>query len=187
MEPEYIILARILIAQNKPEEAERLLQRLIKNAIAGNRIATAIQMHLVMVLALSAQGRLDAAMNELKKTISLAQPGRFINVFVFEGQPVETLLDKILSGEKIPYAKKISMAFKSSKSLKKEGVLIEPLSEREIDVLLLLSAGLSNKEIADRLYISLNTVRTHTKNINSKLNVHSRTKAVARAKELGII
>ena len=187
MEPEYVILARIFIARNKPEEAHRLLQRLIKNAMAGSRIVTAIQMHLVMVVALSAQGRQDAAMDELKKAISLAEPGGFINIFVFEGRPVETLLDKILSVQKNPYAKKISMAFKSSKPLKKEGVLIEPLSEREVEVLQLLSAGLSNKEIADRLYISLNTVRTHTKNINSKLNVHSRTKAVARAKELGII
>ncbi len=187
VEPEYIILARILIAQNKPEQADRLLQRLLINAQAGNRLITEIQIHLVRIPALLALGKHDDAMDELKKAITLAEPGSFINVFVSEGRPVETLLEKILSEKKSPYVKKISMAFKSRRDLKKDAVLADPLSERELDVLQLLSAGLTNKEIADRLYISLNTVRTHTKNINSKLNVHSRAKAVARAKKLGLI
>jgi LuxR family maltose regulon positive regulatory protein len=187
MEPEYVILARVLIAQNKPGEADVLLQRLIKNAMAGDRIVVAIQMHLVRILSLSALGHQDAAVGELKKALALAEPGGFINIFVFEGQTVEALLEKIQPERKNPYVRRIMMAFKSSKSSKREGVLIEPLSERELDVLQLLSTGLSNQEIADRLYISLNTVRTHTKNINSKLNVHSRTQAVAKSKELGII
>jgi ATP/maltotriose-dependent transcriptional regulator MalT len=63
----------------------------------------------------------------------------------------------------------------------------ESLSDREIEVLKLIAAGLTNQEIAERLFISLNTVRTHTKNINSKLDVHSRTQAIARAKKLGLI
>ena len=65
--------------------------------------------------------------------------------------------------------------------------LIDPLSDRELEVLYLIAAGLHNKEIAEKLFISLNTVKTHSKNINSKLNVNSRTKAVARAKEIGIL
>jgi len=64
---------------------------------------------------------------------------------------------------------------------------VEPLSEREIEVLYLIAAGLRNKEIAEKLFISLNTVKTHLKNINSKLDVTNRTKAVAREKEIGLI
>ena len=64
---------------------------------------------------------------------------------------------------------------------------MDPMSDRELEVLHLIAAGLSNREIAEKLFISLNTVKTHTKNINSKLNVNSRTKAVARAKEIGLL
>ena len=64
---------------------------------------------------------------------------------------------------------------------------MDPISEREMEVLHLIAAGLSNREIADKLFISLNTVKTHTKNINSKLDVNNRTKAIFRAKELGLL
>ena len=69
---------------------------------------------------------------------------------------------------------------------KTEG-LVEPLSERELEVLYLIAAGLQNKEIAEKLFISINTVKTHLKNINAKLNVNNRNKAIARAKEMGLI
>jgi LuxR family maltose regulon positive regulatory protein len=85
------------------------------------------------------------------------------------------------------FVKKLLSTFKAAKPPKKALDLVEPLSERELEVLHLLAAGLSNREIAQKLFISLNTVRTHTKNINTKLNVHSRTQAAARAKKLGIL
>jgi ATP/maltotriose-dependent transcriptional regulator MalT len=79
------------------------------------------------------------------------------------------------------------IAFKAEKPPQKIKIREETISEREIEVLQLIAAGFSNKEIADRLFISLNTVRTHTKNINAKLDVHSRTQAIARAKKLGLL
>ena len=86
----------------------------------------------------------------------------------------------------LSYVRKLLSAFKAGTSPKIEG-LLDPISERELEVLYLIAAGLSNREIADKLFISLNTVKTHTKNINSNLDVNSRIKAVARAKELGLL
>jgi len=133
----------------------------------------------------------------LRLALTLAEPGGFIMMFVSKGKPVAELLEEILAVQKqdhdatkagfsLPYAKKIWSAFKTVMPPKIEGMM-DPISEREIEVLFLIARGLSNKDIAEKLFISLNTVKTHTKNINSKLNVNSRTRAVARAKELGIL
>jgi len=118
-------------------------------------------------------------------------------IFVSKGKPVADLLDEIIevkksdhddaeAGFSLSYAKKILSVFKTVAPPKIEG-LMDPMSDRELEVLHLIAAGLSNREIAEKLFISLNTVKTHTKNINSKLNVNSRTKAVARAKEIGLL
>jgi LuxR family maltose regulon positive regulatory protein len=94
--------------------------------------------------------------------------------------------DDTKAGFSLSFAKKLLSMIKAGRPPKIEG-LAEPISERELEVLYLVAAGLSNREIAEKLFISLNTVKTHTKNINSKLNVNSRIKAVARAKELGLL
>ncbi len=118
-------------------------------------------------------------------------------MFVSKGPHVAKLLEEILAVKKrdhdaakagfsLAYAQKILSAFKAAAPPKTEG-LMDPISDRELEVLHLIAAGLSNKKIADKLFISLNTVKTHTKNINSKLDVNSRTQAIARAKELGLI
>ena len=112
-------------------------------------------------------------------------------------KPVAELLEEIIAirkrdhgatkaGFSLSYAKKILSVFKASQPPKIEG-LLDPISERELEVLHLIATGFSNREIAEKLFISLNTVKTHTKNINSKLNVNSRTKAIARAKELRLL
>jgi len=196
-EVEYIALAHILITQNKMDEAERLLERLIKNAKAGDRVYMMIEMRLMRALIFKAKQDTAAAMTELKLALSLAEPGGFIMIFVSKGKPVAELLEEILAVKKrdhddnktgfsLSYAKKIFSVLKAGTPTKIEG-LMDQISERELEVLHLIAAGLSNREIADKLFISLNTVKTHTKNINSKLNVNSRTKAVAQAKELGIL
>ena len=196
-EMEYIALTNILIAQNKLDEADRLLQRLIENAKVGDRVYMMIDMRLTRVLIFTLKADVAAALAELKKALSLAEPGGFIMMFVSKGKHVAELLEEICTvnkrdhnvakaGFSLSYAKKILSAFKAGKPPKIEG-LMDPISERELEILHLITAGLSNREIAEKLFISLNTVKTHTKNINSKLNVTSRTKAAARAKELGVI
>jgi LuxR family maltose regulon positive regulatory protein len=196
-EVEYLALAHILIAQNKLDEADQLLQRLIKNAAAGHRVYMLIEMRLWRVLIFTLMADTAAALAELKLALALAEPGGFIMIFVSKGNHVAELLEEILAVKKqdhdaaeagfsLSYARKIRSVFKAITPPKIEG-LMDPISERELEVLQLIAAGLSNKEIAEKLFISLNTVKTHTKNINSKLDVSSRTRAVARAKELGLL
>ena len=196
-EVEYLALAHILIAQNKLDEADHLLQRLIKNAGAGDRVYMMIEMRLCRVLIFTLKADKAAALAELKSALSLAEPGGLIMMFVSKGKPVANLLEEIVAVKKrdhdvnragfsLSYAQKILSTFKMAAPPKIEG-LMDPISEREIEVLHLIAAGLSNREIAEKLFISLNTVKTHTKNINSKLDVNNRTRAVARAKELGLL
>ncbi len=196
-EVEYIALAHIHIAQNKLDDADRLLQRLIENAKAGDRIYMMIEMRLMRALLFMAKQDKAAAVAELKSALSLAEPGGLIMIFVSKGKPVAELLEEIVTVKKrdhevatagfsLSYAKKLSSVFKAAAPIKIEG-LMDPISARELEVLYLIATGLSNREIADKLFISLNTVKTHTKNINSKLNVNSRIKAISRAKELGLL
>ena len=196
-EVEYLALAHIHIAQNKLDEADRLLQRLIENAKAGDRVYMMIEMRLMRALIFKAKQDTAAAMAELRLALSLAEPGGLIMILVNKGKPVADLLEEIVAVKKrdhdaakagfsLSYAKKILSSFKAVSAPKIEG-LMDPISERELEVLRLIAAGLSNREIAEKLFISLNTVKTHTKNINSKLDVNNRIKAVARAKELGLL
>jgi LuxR family maltose regulon positive regulatory protein len=196
-EPEHIALVFILIAQGQLDDADRLLQRLIENAKAGDRVYVVIEMRLMRALILKAQKNTSAALGELKLALSLAESGGLIMIFVSKGKPVAELLEEVVevkrcdhdvtkAGFSLSYAKKILSAFKAGSPPKVES-LVDPISERELEVLYLIAAGLSNREIAEKLFISLNTVKTHTKNINSKLGVNSRIKAVARAKELKLL
>jgi len=197
-EGEHTVLARILIAQDRLEEADQLLERLIENAEARTRFRVVIEMRLLRALTFYKRNDVHSAWGDLSQALALAEPGGFIYTVISEGKPMAELLEKILEEMKKAdaekkfsfskaFVKKLLSTFKAAKPSKKALDLVEPLSERELEVLHLLAAGLSNQEIAQKLFISLNTVRTHTKNINTKLNVHSRTQAAARAKELGIL
>jgi len=194
---EYLSLAHILIAQNKLQDADRLLQRLIAAAKPADHVYMMIEMRLCRSMLLTLKADRAAALAELQSALALAEPGGLLMIFVSKGKPVAGLLEEIVAAQKkdhdaaqagfsLSYAQKILSAFKAAAPPKIEG-LLDPVSERELEVLHLIAAGLSNREIADKLFISLNTVKTHTKNINSKLAVNSRTKAVARAKELGLL
>jgi LuxR family maltose regulon positive regulatory protein len=196
-EVEYLALTHILITQKRLDEADRLSQRLIENARAGDRVYLMIEVHLWRALIFKAKADIAAALGELKLALALAEPGGPLMMFVSKGMPVAELLEEILAARKrdhdaakagfsLAYVKKILAAFKAATPSKIEG-LLDPISDRELEVLQLIAGGLSNKEIAEKLFIALNTVKTHTKNINSKLGVNSRTRAVARAKELGLL
>ena len=131
----------------------------------------------------------------LERALALAEPGGFIRVFVDEGQPMAHLLYEALSRDIEPdYLQQLLAAFpfaeeeqtERQKSQAPGSILIEPLSEREIEVLHLIAEGLTNPEIATRLFLSTHTVKVHTRNIYGKLGAHNRTEAVARARSLGI-
>ena len=194
---EYLSLAHILIAQNRLADADHLLQRLIETAKAGDHVYMMVEMRLCRLTIFLLKAETALAMAELQSALALAEPGGLIMIFASKGKPVADLLEEMVAVKKrdhdlrqagfsLSYAKKILTAFKAATPPKIAG-LLDPISEREMEVLHLIAAGLSNREIADKLFISLNTVKTHTKNINSKLDVNSRIKAVARAKELGLL
>jgi LuxR family maltose regulon positive regulatory protein len=197
-EPEHVVLARTLTIMDRPEEADRLLENLIKKASDGHRMTSVLEMRLVRVKALYAQAKIEETLQELELALAQGEPSDFIHVFTMEGKIIESLLTKVLEDKKrvkkeqdLPcsedYINRILLAFQQASSEPKVAGVDESLSDREIEVLKHIAAGLTNQEIAEKLYISLNTVRTHTKNINSKLDVHSRTQAIARAKKLGLI
>jgi LuxR family maltose regulon positive regulatory protein len=195
---EYIVLARLWIAQNKLEKVLDLLSVLLESARMHGWTLFIIEILILQALTFQEFEENEQALDSLKRAISLSEEGEFVSIYLEEGQIIADLLEDIIKDNKSTsdnseihfsksYIKKILLAFKTQTISKSTSDLIEPLSEREIEVLNLIAAGMSNQEIAEKLFISLNTVRTHTKNINGKLDVHSRTQAIVRAKELEII
>jgi LuxR family maltose regulon positive regulatory protein len=135
-------------------------------------------------------------MARLERALTLAEPEGFVRSFVDEGRPMARLLYEALSRGIAPnYVQGLLAAFPvdeaehtvPSKCQAQESELIEPLSERELEVLQLMAEGLTNPEIASRLFVSLNTVKAHARNIYGKLGVHNRTQAVTKARALGVL
>jgi LuxR family maltose regulon positive regulatory protein len=195
-EDEYVVLARILIARGRLDETARLLQRLLKAAEAGGRTSRMIEILILQALAFQAGGDTTRAMTALEKALTLAESGGFIRIFVDEGLPMARLLYEAATRGIMPdYAGKLLAAFPDfeaipaaqSKIRNLKSEIVEPLSERELQVLQLIAEGLTNPEIAARLFLSLNTVKVHTRNIYGKLGVNNRTQAVAQARALGIL
>jgi LuxR family maltose regulon positive regulatory protein len=193
---DYLVLARVLIAQERLPEVASLLQLLLKAAEAGGRTSRAVEILILQALVLRSQDEDGRALSALKHALTLAEPEGFVRIFADEGGPAARLLQEALDRGIVPgYARRLLAAFPGgepaddeAKSLPTGQVgLIEPLSERELEVLQHVAAGLTNREIAARLYLSLNTIKVHTRNIYGKLGVNSRTQAVARSRELGIL
>jgi LuxR family maltose regulon positive regulatory protein len=200
---EHFTLARALIARYNTDRADgdlqaalSLLARLLQAAEAGGRNGSVIEILILQSLAHQAQGDGPRALASLERALSLAEPEGYVRIFVDKGEAVRLLIeiqsrnrDHPLSG----YADKLLSAFaqpaattpKSKiKNLKSE--IVEPLSERELEVLKLLRSELSGPEIAEQLIVSLNTLRSHTKSIFNKLGVNNRRAAVRRAEELDL-
>jgi LuxR family maltose regulon positive regulatory protein len=195
-EMEYMVLARILAAQGRLDETARLLQRLLKAAEVGGRISRVIEILGLQAMAFQASGDIDRAVTTLGRGLTLAEPGGFIRIFVDEGPPMARLLYEAAARRIAPdYARRLLAAFPvaeagqtgPSETRAASPELVEPLSERELEVLQLVAEGLTNQEAASRLFVSLNTVKAHTRNIYGKLGVHSRSQAVVRARALGIL
>ncbi len=192
-EIEYIAVARLLITQGHLDEAARLLRVSLEVAKSGDRIARMIEISILQALACQAGDKTDQAVLVLEEAIRLAKPGGFIRIFVDEGQPMARLLQEALTRGITPdYTRRLLAAFPAAKPAltalpQTQSTILEPLSEREIEVLQRIAEGLTNREIADRLYLSLNTVKVHTRNIYGKLDVHNRTEAVNKARALAIL
>lgn len=193
---EYIVLARTLIAQERLDDAIRLLQWLFEQAEIRGRTSKEIEILLLQALAFQARGDTNQAVDNLERALTLAEPEGFVRIFVDEGPPMARLLYETLRREvALDYVSRLLQAFPIDESehiglpdtQSSESGYIEPLSEREIEVLQLIAKGLTNPEIATRLILSLYTVKTHARNIYSKLGVNNRIQAVDKAKTLGIL
>jgi LuxR family maltose regulon positive regulatory protein len=181
-----LIPVHILIAQNKKSEAEQKLNILFDTACRKGCGTGMVEIRLLQALA--ADNHSDA-FHFLHDALKMAQPEGFIRTFVDKGQPVKALLERLKSqgGEQKEYLLTILSAFGELGRVPVPQELVEPLSERELDVLWLLGQGLSNGEIAQRLIISVGTVKTHVHNIIDKLGVSSRAQAVAQARVLKLL
>jgi LuxR family maltose regulon positive regulatory protein len=151
----------------------------------------------VMVLqavALDAHGEKGEALRLVGEALVLAEPGGFVRTFVDEGLPMAQLLSEVAAQGVVPdYTGKLLAAFEDATKDERRKTepcassLVEPLSQRELEVLQLIAQGLSNREIGERLFLALDTVKGHNRRIYGKLRVRRRTEAVSRARELGLL
>jgi len=192
---EHITLARVLLAGYTSEhaarpiqEATRLLEGLLLAAEEGERTGSVIEILVLQALARQSQDDVPAALASLQRALTLAEPEGYVRIFADEGPPMATLLRAAAKRGTAPgYVRRLLAAVnKTGDGAPASQGLIEPLSERELDVLRLLGTDLGGPEIARELIVSLNTVRTHTKNIYAKLGVNNRRAAVRRARELNL-
>jgi LuxR family maltose regulon positive regulatory protein len=206
---ENLTLVRVLMAEYQSRQGRRsllqaigLLERLLKAAEAQRRIGSVIEILVAQALAHQVQGNLPQALASLERALTLAEPEGYVRLFVDEGEPMRLLLvdfrsrfGKQLSGQGHPliaYVEKLLSAFeraveKQSTTHPKKPDMIEPLSERELEVLRLVAQGLTNHEISQRLVLALSTVKGHNLRIFGKLQAQNRTEAVTRARELGLL
>jgi LuxR family transcriptional regulator, maltose regulon positive regulatory protein len=193
---EHITLARVLLAQYAAEpgthfldHATGLLQRLLQAAEEGARAGSVIEILMLQALAHQGRGDINEALAPLQRTLTLAEPEGYVRIFVDEGRQMASLLRAATKQGIAPrYVRRLLAAVTKTvvTAAVQEG-LIQSLSERELDVLRLLGTDLDGPDIARQLVVSLNTVRTHTKNIYAKLGVNNRRAAVRRAQELNLM
>jgi len=210
---EHITLARVLLARytsNRADhsmlEAMGLLERLLQAAQEGERTGSVIEILVLQALARQMQGDISAALVPLERALTLAEPEGYVRIFVDEGPPMAVLLAKLHErSRKRPRAASTNVPLAYIDLLRaavrgervQEGTspaaptpaqpLLDPLTERELEVLRLIAAGLSNREISARLVLALSTVKSYVNTIYGKLQVESRTQAVARARALHLL
>lgn len=186
--------ARVLLAygQQKPshlQDALRLLTRLCEFAKAGGRTIRVMETLLLQALVFQAQGDREQSLDSLNQALNIPRQGNYIRLFLDEGQPMAELLQHTAS--KRIHFQEVNHLLAALTSVEKKSnlvqPLIEPLTNRELEVLHYLATGMSNQAIADQLFVSLAAVKWHARNIYGKLEVNNRTQAVAKARELGLL
>jgi LuxR family maltose regulon positive regulatory protein len=200
---ELLVWVRLLILQDRPAEALDALEPWLAavEQRGGPASARLIELQILRALALQALGEPECALKALARALSLAEPGGYVRLFLDEGEPMLRLLraasarhvspayvhELLSASEAVPDDSRQTLASRPLSPTRPSSPLIEPLTERESEVLKLLATHLTSTEIAERLYISPHTARYHIKNIYGKLGVHRRTEAVERARELELL
>lgn len=215
-EDAHLTLAHVLVAQGRVDPTGssldrglRLLDRLLGAAEAGGRMGSVIEILALRALALQAQHESSDALAALERSLTLAEPEGYVRVFVDEGAPMKALLSAFLKARRkghrgsrqhalLGYVQRLLAVLEAPHTSTEpqppvgyasgQGQLLrDPLTTREMQVLALITGGLSNREIATRLFIEVGTVKGHVHSILRKLDVDSRTRAGARARELGLV
>jgi LuxR family maltose regulon positive regulatory protein len=204
-EPEYLVLARVLIAQDRPAQALALLGRLHTAADTQGRTGSVIEIAVLQALALAATGEEDAAVDALAGALMLACPQGYVRVFADGGRPMSALLARLIAAQQADQAAargvplgclaQVLRAFDGKDAGRGAGReaaaavpgLAEQLTARELEILMLLGAGMPNARIAEELVITVDTVKKHVSHLLGKLGAANRTEAVARARQLGLI
>ena len=202
-EPGYLVLARVLLAQQRPAEALALLDRLHAAAVAQDRVGSVIEAGALRALALADCGQDADAVNALADVLLLACPQGYVRVFADEGKPMAALLARLIRAQRadapeVPLGclARLQRAFdvghagpgpRSGTAPVAVPGLVEQLTSRELEVLTMLAAGRSNQAIAAQLVVTLDTVKKHVSHVLGKLGAANRTEAVTRARELGLI
>jgi LuxR family transcriptional regulator, maltose regulon positive regulatory protein len=193
---EHVTLARLLLSQEhhgRPDsallQATELLERLLSAAVVGGRTRSVTEILVLLSLAHQRLGARPEALERLEAALGLALPEGNVRIFIDEGAPVAGLLKQLArQGSAGNAVRQLLNAFGSAEHVAPVHLdSFSALSERELEVLRLLPSELSGPDLARSLTVSLNTLRTHTKNIYSKLGVNTRRAAVRRANELELI
>jgi LuxR family maltose regulon positive regulatory protein len=213
-ELEQLTLAKVFLSQNKPDKAVNLLRTLYCESEQRGRKISMVENLMLQAISYQELGKPTEALIIFTTSLKMAEPFGYFRVFLNAGAPVKSILTNLMTnfGENQnieinqdsflkPYIHDLLLAFDRepsntqmtkivlTKPKQDENLswIIEPLSKRECEVVVLLSKGCSNKDIAQNLMISSGTVHKHLNNIFSKLGVHNRTSAVARARDLGYL
>jgi LuxR family maltose regulon positive regulatory protein len=192
-EIEALTFVRLLLAQRRLDEALDLLGDLHRIATGLERDGIRIQVETLQALAHAAQGNLAQAAALLEQALARAGSEGYVRTFLDEGSAMRPILERVKVGSSATkgYARTLLAALEGAEGARSAlplgGPLIEPLSDRELQVLRFIADGRSNQEIADRLVVALSTVKTHINNIYAKLGVEGRVQAVNRARELGLV
>jgi len=188
-EPQHFVYVRVLLAQKRLADAQQLLDTMERSAHQGERRRKLITIYLLQAVAQRAGGHAEQATALVEKALDLAAAEDYRRAFLEEGPAIVELLPRVrhLAPGFVSEVLAAASVQDTGPALLQTQALVEPLSERELEILRLIAAGRSNPEIAELLYLSLNTVKWHAKNLYGKLQVGSRVEAVARAQELELL
>ncbi len=204
-EPEHLVLARVLLAHDRPGPALALLERLLAAAVSQDRTGSVIEIRTVQALALATAGEDNAAVDALAETLTLACPQGYVRVFADEGAPMGALLGRLIAAQRteqaaahgvpLGYPAQLLRALGGQDAVEGSGRdaaaavpgLAEQLTARELEILVLLAAGTPNPRIAAELVVSLDTVKKHVSHVLGKLGAANRTEAVTRDCQLGLV
>jgi len=188
----YINYIRLLLAQNQYSEAEAMLSELYSLALSDNRIESLVYLKISYAVMYCMTGERQKAISSLIEAMEYAADEDLLIFFLFDLNHTNDLLEEIYkihaAGKtKVPdrFIQKLRQAVEAKKKRSKNLQVV--LSTRELTTLKLIAENLVNQDIADRMFVSINTIKTHLKNIFLKLDVDSRTGAVTKAKELGLL